>query len=426
MDERPCDVNHRVKAVCREIDVRAGLDQPPLLSVSIHHGVVPRTDLTGDQSRAEDLSRYKLCEEGDIVLNRMRAFQGAIGISRRRGLVSPDYLVLRPRLGVEARFLHYTFRSDWFVGEMISRLRGIGSTDQGNVRTPRINADDLLDIGLAIPDLEEQRRIAAFLDDQVARIDNVIAARRQQADLVDAALDAEIENTWLPSRQSPMRHLLDVPREEDVPSTWTIRPLGAFLSRITYGFTNPMPISDDGPYMLTAADIGDGQILFGGARRTSDDAYRTLVTAKSRPEINDVLLTKDGTLGRVAEADGTPCCINQSVALLRPRAEFADGVIAELLRVPAYRDALVFNAGGTAIKHLYISRVATQKVAMPPSGCRALVVAQAKQVRTHYESVRHDLAHSIALLDEFKRSLITAAVTGEFEVSTADGSRVPA
>lgn len=92
----------RAKHLYRAVDQRAGTlsDELPLISVSIHRGATLRSDHTSDAARAEDLRTYKVCERGDIVLNRMRAFQGAVGISPERGLVR-DYLVLRPRDAVE-------------------------------------------------------------------------------------------------------------------------------------------------------------------------------------------------------------------------------------------------------------------------------------------------------------------------------------
>ena len=69
--------------------------------------------------------------------------------------------------------------------------------------------------------------------------------------------------------------------------------------------------------MITAADINDGGLQLETARKTSESAYRTLLTAKSKPQPNDILLTKDGTLGRLAVAGNETICINQSVAVLR-------------------------------------------------------------------------------------------------------------
>jgi type I restriction enzyme, S subunit len=174
----------RAKYLYRVIDERTGADELPLLAVSIHHGVVPRRTLTEDEPRADDLANYKRCAPGDVVLNRMRAFQGGIGVASEAGIVSPDYVVLRMLHGVDVRFFHHLFRSSWFVGEMTARLRGIGSADQGNVRTPRINVEDFGEILLALPPLDEQRRVAEFLDTETARIDALIEKKRRTMELL--------------------------------------------------------------------------------------------------------------------------------------------------------------------------------------------------------------------------------------------------
>ena len=76
--------------------------------------------------------------------------------------------------------------------------------------------------------------------------------------------------------------------------------LDNYLDLVTYGFTNPMPDAKFGPYKITAKDVINGEINFHTACRTTKDAFDNNLTQKSKPLIGDVLLTKDGTLGRVA------------------------------------------------------------------------------------------------------------------------------
>ncbi len=75
-----------------------------------------------------------------------------------------------------------------------------------------------------------------------------------------------------------------------VPAEWYVTELREFLDRITYGFTNPMPTTDAGPWKITAADIRDGRINYATARHTSKEAFDSELTDKSRPKVNDVLL----------------------------------------------------------------------------------------------------------------------------------------
>lgn len=321
----------------------------------------------------------------------------------------------RPGPAVDGRFIAYWMQSlDYW--EQIN-ANAVRST------IDNFSASKYRDLSLRIPPLEEQRRIADLLDNQVACLDGAISLRQKQIDLLSESLEAALEEVWLGAGPTERKSPLDVPRDEEVRAGWTSAPLSRFLTRITYGFTNPMPSEEDGPYLLTANDIGNGKVNYDTARHTSELAFSTLITDKCRPRRGDVLLTKDGTedgtLGRVAEADGSRACINQSVALLQPAPGFADGSLSEVLQVRAYRDALVFNAGGSAIKHLYIGRVAKQHVALPPLGQRTAVVAQSRVVReTHNDAIR-SLNLSLALLHERKQVLITAAVTGQFDVTTA-------
>ncbi|HEX4901444.1 MAG TPA: hypothetical protein VFV42_01450 [Acidimicrobiales bacterium] len=175
----------RFAAWVTNYDSRIGkADQPVLLAVSIHDGVVPRHRLTDKPPRALDFENYKVCDVGDVVLNRLRAFQGGVGVSSERGLVSPDYMVLRPNSDVEPQFLHHLVRSSWFVGQMTARLRGIGEAGQGNVRTPRVNWSDLRLIKVPAVTVEGQRRLAAEMDADANQVDQLTEELTHQIGLL--------------------------------------------------------------------------------------------------------------------------------------------------------------------------------------------------------------------------------------------------
>lgn len=175
----------RLKHLIREIDVRAGSRADlRLLSVSIHHGVIPRASLTDRESRAEDFRNYKFVSAGDVVINRMRAFEGGAGISAHDGIVSTDYAVLRCMDELSPRYFHYLIRSHWFIAQMSVRLRGIGNAEVGNVRTPRINVEDLGQIRVPLPSTGVQERIVAVLDAEAARVSQLTRARERQIALL--------------------------------------------------------------------------------------------------------------------------------------------------------------------------------------------------------------------------------------------------
>lgn len=197
------NIGERLRWGLQEVDERAGARAAdlPLMSVSIDWGVRRREETTDKLSRAEDLRNYKVCLAGDIVVNRMRAFQGALGVAPEDGTVSPDYAVLRGVRGMDPHWAAEMMRTKAFVGEITLRLRGIGGTDSGNVRTPRINVADLLDIRVDVPnsmtqevEIEEVRVETARIDALVAKAEEHIAlAKERRSALITAAVTGQID-----------------------------------------------------------------------------------------------------------------------------------------------------------------------------------------------------------------------------------------
>ncbi len=384
----------RIKYQYRIIDQRAGIDQPPLMAVSIHHGVVPRDTLTDDLPRAEDLSNYKLCERGDIVLNRMRAFQGAIGISPQRGLVSPDYLVLRPGPDSDARYLHHLFRSTWFVGEMVSRLRGIGNTESGAVRTPRINPEDLGDIPVTLPPIDEQRRIADFLDAETARLDELIALIMRQANALDdrrqAAIDAE---TGRGGEPVPLK----------------------YVARVDYGLGQPPRLSEAGIPILRATNIKRGKF-------TSDGL---IFSAIEDLPLDRAPLLREGEILVVRSGAGTgdSAMVTSKWAGSAPGYDLRVTPISGVSRYIAYcllsrsaLDLVDLAKSRAAQPHLNAEDLGGIPIRMPPLDEQERIANILDIETSRISQLTEIRKRQFAVLTERRQALITAAVTGQIGV----------
>lgn len=162
-----------------------------------------------------------------------------------------------------------------------------------------------------------------------------------------------------------------------IPEDWIVEPLENYTSFISYGFTNPMPTTVSGPYMITAKDISNGQIQYKNARKTGIEAFNKLLTAKSRPKENDLLLTKDGTLGQLALVDHRVICINQSIAILRPNNRVNPQLLKFILESSLYQKMMLDDAGGSTIKHIYITIVNKMLVGIPPNIQEQNAIAEA-------------------------------------------------
>lgn len=150
-----------------------GREGLPMLTVSIHSGISDK-ELADDEmerkvSRSEDKTVYKRVKPGDLVYNQMRAWQGAFGAAQIEGLVSPAYVVARPKRGIAPKFVEYLLRAPAATEEIRRRSRGI--TDF----RLRLYWDEFKNIRIALPPLDEQQAIADFLDRKLTLIDKQIA-----------------------------------------------------------------------------------------------------------------------------------------------------------------------------------------------------------------------------------------------------------
>lgn len=187
---------------------------------------------------------------------------------------------------------------------------------------------------------------------------------------------------------------------------WETNPLTDYLDLITYGFTNPMPTTTVGPFLVTAKDIQGGTINFDTARHTSLEAYSQKLTDKSRPRVGDVLLTKDGSIGRVAVCTRNDICINQSVALLRPNSRILPSFLAYLLQAPEYQRRMESDSDGSTIKHIYITRVDKMPISVPSFEMQQAIV----DVLSAFDEKIAANNKLIALTDSLARTQFHAAL----------------
>lgn len=145
-----------------------------VLSLYRDYGVIPK-DSRGDNHNVTslDTSGYKYVESGDLVINKMKAWQGSIAVSDYDGIVSPAYHVCEiVGRNIYKHYLHYLLRNPAYFPEYMRLSTGmrVGQWDLG--------FDDFKNIPIILPDIAEQQKIVAFLDAECAQIDAVIEQTR--------------------------------------------------------------------------------------------------------------------------------------------------------------------------------------------------------------------------------------------------------
>ena len=164
------------RAVFQEVNER-GHEAEQMLSVTITQGIIQQRALLDGSSKKDssrqDKSAYKLVRPGDIAYNKMRAWQGALGASTLQGIISPAYVVMRPRGENNPSYYHYLMRTPGFAKEAERWSYGITS-DMWSLRPEHFRL-----IYTVVPEPDEQVAIVRFLAHADRRIRKAIAAKQK-------------------------------------------------------------------------------------------------------------------------------------------------------------------------------------------------------------------------------------------------------
>ncbi len=185
----------RVAWLFRERDERGEPDLP-LLEVSINSGVVRREFLEDRiESTAADFNTYKVARGGDVVFNKMRMWQGAVGVAPEAGLVSPDYTVAARSGPLSSEYAEYLFRTEMFSAECARRSHGIVWDRL------RLYWEGFRDIEVPLPSPDEQSAIVALIAAETFKLDALRSAtertiallKERRAALIAAAVTGAID-----------------------------------------------------------------------------------------------------------------------------------------------------------------------------------------------------------------------------------------
>ncbi|MGO9443339.1 MAG: restriction endonuclease subunit S [Thiobacillaceae bacterium] len=171
----------RLGALFREASDE-GREDRPILSVSIHDGVSDREldeiELDRTVTRSDDRTKYKCVEPGDLVYNMMRAWQGGFGTVEVPGMVSPAYVVARPRFDFLTTVIEQQLRTSNAVEEMRRHSRGV--TDF----RLRLYWDEFKTIHVVLPPKTEQLAITSYISHEAGKFDALTAEAQRAIELL--------------------------------------------------------------------------------------------------------------------------------------------------------------------------------------------------------------------------------------------------
>lgn len=366
--------------------------QPGLrpLSVYIGLGVVPRDERDDNHNRlGEDMSKYLVVRPGDVVFNKLRTWQGGLGVSAHHGLVSPAYFVCRPTSGVHPRYLGYLLTSAPYLAEL-TRISKWMPPSQFDIGWP-----DLKRLPVGLPSRTDQAAIADFLDAETARIDHLLAQKRRLIALLQERIDSELMTVVGASR------LVDVDGEVGA------EPVRRLLRKVDR--------PGNGGQMVTA--FRDGQVTARALRRA--DGYTESWTEIARVQgvaADDVVVHGlDGFAGAIgtAEVDGVCSPVYHVCVPSDGGDAHFYGRLLRLLATTGYLGLFASSTRERAVDFRnwdLFGRIPIPRVGLADQRRIGASIRRLAPLRVA-------VARSAELVQERKQALITAAVTGQLDLA---------
>ncbi|MBH0120024.1 restriction endonuclease subunit S [Rhodococcus sp. CX] len=384
-----------------------------VLSVYRDHGVVPKDSRNDNFNRTPDnLSNYQLVQPGDLVVNRMKAWQGSLGISKYQGIVSPDYEVLRPTVPeYDLRFLHSLLRSRPLIDQYALRSTGIRPSQW------RLYWDEMKTIEISLPPVEQQCAIADYLDCETARIDMLIEEQQRLIEMLRKRRGAAISSAVARGLDETVV-LKDsgLPGAGPVPAHWEVMPLRYTISFQEGPGIMAADFRDEGVPLLRVSCVRAARSTLEGCNYLDpDDVARRW--SHFRVDLGDLLISASASMGTVSEVTEETAGAVPYTGIIRIKSgRMHKDFIRWFVVSGEFIDQVDSLKTGSTIQHFGPTHLAQMRVALPPIDEQRQIAAYLDEQTAKIDTLIAEAERFIELSKERRSALITAAVTGQIDV----------
>jgi type I restriction enzyme S subunit len=375
-----------------------------LTDVDENHNVIP-----------EDLSNYKVTRTGNLVINKMKAWQGSMGIAPCDGIVSPAYFVFEFRIANHS-YGQKLLRSKPYVAHFGQASDGVrvGQWD--------LSISGMRQIPVLVPSPSEQAAIVRFLDWSNKRLDHSIQAKRKIIALLNEQKQAIIHRAVTRGLDPTVKlKPSGIPWLGDIPEHWEVRRLKFIANHIVDCLhATPRYHTTGGHPAIRTADISPGLVNIAKARRISSEDYK-LWTERLVPQEGDILYSREGERFGIAAcvpAD-VKLCISQRMMVFRISSSSSAFFVMHLLNSRnTYSQALQDVTGSTA-PHVNISTIRNYTLAIPSRQEQNAIIEYIDAKTNPIGLAISRLEREIELLREYRTRLVADVVTGKLDVREA-------
>ena len=383
------------------------LDYAPL-SVTMK-GILPQLSTAAKSDSHDD--RKLLCE-GDFAINSRSDRRGSCGISPCDGSVSLINIILQPKEKMNPNYYNWLFHTSMFADEFYKWGHGIVD----DLWTT--NWSDMKNIVIPSPSLDEQKRIADYLDVKVAKIDEAVIKTRSTIEEYKALKQSIISKAVTKGvRGDRLMKYSGIEWIGEIPEDWAVFSLGQLSFSMRNGYVGPTKdlFYDIGIKYIQSLHVKDGKIIF-----DNGEYYVSEEWANAHPKIhtNDLLIVQTGDIGQVALVDNEfNNCNCHALIIMTPKTEIVLPLfLTYYLRSTVGKELMLQTKTGALLPHLNSGKVKFTKVVVPLSVEQKEITNYLDKKCASIETIISKKEQLISELESYKKSLIYEYVTGKKEV----------
>ena len=351
---------------------------------------------------------------GDVLFGKLRPYLAKSWLADSQGEAVGDFLVLRPRRGVYARFFHYVTLSPEFI-------RTVNGSTFGS-KMPRASWDFIGNMPCPFPDLDTQQRVTVFLDRETSRLDMLIGKQERLIELLaekrQAIITQAVTKGLDPSAPTKPS---GTPWQGPVPENWSVQPLKN-LVRIQTGVTLGTDYSNaktESFAYLRVANVQVGRVDLTDVKRIDLPADQAVPSLLQK---GDVLMTEGGDRDKLArgciwDAPIAPCVHQNHVFAARTKSTlFNEFLVLVLDAAPARTYFFQTGKQSTNLASTNSTTVKNFRFGLPPLDEQHLIVQEVKSKTEKIDTLTAKARAVISVVQERRSALISAAVTGKIDV----------
>jgi type I restriction enzyme S subunit len=387
-----------------------------LLSLYRDYGVIIKSTRDDNHNRAgSDLSKYKLVCEGDLVINKMKAWQGSVGISQYRGIISPAYIICSVDKNFDSNYLNYLLRCN-FYKHQYGRLSYGVRTNQWDIRY-----DDYKKLPVLIPEKQEQTTIANFLDYKTEKINRFINKKKQLIELLNEQKAAIINqavtkgiNPNVPMKDSGIEWLGKIPEH------WELNKIKYLISKPIAGQWGQESKKDENDIIcLRVADFD------GLSTKENDLTIRNIEPKEEQIlKLGDLLIEKSGggektPVGRVVRfIHSFKAVTSNFVSKVSVNEDFvySEYLLFAFKAINIVRWNVRSVKQTTGIQNLDSYDYFDNWIYYPKKDEQKSIINFINKESDKIDKTISTIEKEITLVEEYKTALIAEAVTGKIDV----------